>query len=104
MTTNEILVLKELCNVDTIDVEDEFRFDEDEALAFPFNALLCTGLDRKIIRRACRSLARKGLAKCCHGLCDEDGNFRGSGYIATKAGASLMFNRLKGSYDHPTKT
>lgn len=43
-------------------------------------------LDRKQIRRACRSLARKGLAEYGRGLWDNDGNVAGSGYCATKAG------------------
>lgn len=41
-------------------------------------------LDRKAIRRACRSLKRKGLAEFCRGLWTEDGEPAGSGYAATK--------------------
>lgn len=48
-----------------------------------------TGLDRKIVRRACRSLARKGLAEFARGLWNEDGEPGGSGYGATKAGKEL---------------
>jgi hypothetical protein len=43
-------------------------------------------LDRKQIRRACRSLARKGLAEYGRGLWNDDGEVGGSGYCATKAG------------------
>jgi hypothetical protein len=45
-----------------------------------------TGLDRKVVRRACRSLARKGLAEYGRGLWSEDGEPAGSGYAATRAG------------------
>lgn len=46
-------------------------------------------LDRKIIRRACRSLARKGLARYARGLWTEDGTPGGSGYTATRAGIKV---------------
>jgi hypothetical protein len=45
-----------------------------------------TGLDRKIVRRACRSLARKGFAEFQRGLWTEDGEPAGSGYQATTKG------------------
>jgi hypothetical protein len=45
-----------------------------------------TGLDRKVVRRACRSLARKGLAQYGRGLWSENGEPAGSGYAATKFG------------------
>lgn len=45
-----------------------------------------TGLDRKTVRRACRSLKRKGLADFCVGLWTDDGTPGGSGYGATRAG------------------
>ncbi|MCW2276336.1 DNA-binding MarR family transcriptional regulator [Rhodoblastus acidophilus] len=41
-----------------------------------------TGLDRQQVRRACRSLARKGLAVFGRGLWTEDGTPAGSGYAA----------------------
>ena len=47
-------------------------------------------LDRSIVRRACRSLARKGLAELVRGLFDDDGNVAGSGYSATLTGARLV--------------
>ena len=43
-------------------------------------------LTRPVVRRACRSLARKGLAECHHGLFTEDGEMAGSGYCATDEG------------------
>jgi hypothetical protein len=48
------------------------------------------GLDRKQIRRAARSLARKGLAEYQRGLWDIHGEMAGSGYGCTKQGAALM--------------
>jgi len=49
-----------------------------------------TGLDRKAVRRSCRSLKRKGLAQFASGLWDEDGEPRGSGYAATKEGVEVL--------------
>jgi DNA-binding MarR family transcriptional regulator len=45
-----------------------------------------TRLNRKVVRRACRSLARKGLAEFHRGLFTEDGLVAGSGYAATYQG------------------
>ena len=54
-------------------------------LAFPFEPIAVnTGLDRKVVRRACRSLARKGLAQFIRGLWDDEGNPAGSGYGPTE--------------------
>jgi hypothetical protein len=47
-------------------------------------------LDRKQIRRACRSLKKKGLAEYMCGLFNDDGEVAGSGYGATKTGAELI--------------
>lgn len=47
-----------------------------------------TRLNRNTVRLACRSLTRKGLARFARGLCDDDGDFRGSGYAATALGAT----------------
>jgi hypothetical protein len=49
-----------------------------------------TGIDRKAVRLACRSLARKGLAEYGKGLWTPDGEPAGAGYRATQAGADLM--------------
>lgn len=48
-----------------------------------------TRLSRRVVRRACRSLARKGLATFASGLWTEDGTPGGSGYAATEHGARL---------------
>ena len=49
-----------------------------------------TTLDRKAVRRACRSLARKGLAGFYRGLMDDDGKVAGSGYSITFAGEDFV--------------
>lgn len=49
-----------------------------------------TGFDRKTVRRACRSLTRKGLAEFGKGLWTEDGEPAGSGYCATKSGHAAL--------------
>jgi hypothetical protein len=58
---------------------------------FPF-APICriTRLNRTAVRRACRSLARKGLAEYHKGLWTMDGEPGGAGYAATMAGADLL--------------
>lgn len=48
-----------------------------------------TKLERRRVRLACRSLARKGLTKFAFGLTDEDGHPAGSGYSATSEGVGL---------------
>ena len=51
----------------------------------PFKPIMDeTGLDRRTVRLACRYLKRKGLARFYAGLCDDGGEFRGSGYSATE--------------------
>ena len=49
-----------------------------------------TDLTLKEVRRSCRSLKKKGLAEFYRGLFDEDGKAAGSGYCATRKGASLI--------------
>ena len=51
-----------------------------------------TGLTKKEVRRAVRSLSKKGLAEYIRGLLDEDGSpgYFGSGYAATRAGVSFI--------------
>ena len=49
----------------------------------------CVRLDRKEIRRACRSLSRKGLAEFKSGLWSLDGGPAGSGYRITKDGVNI---------------
>jgi hypothetical protein len=49
-----------------------------------------TGLERPQVRRACRSLARKGLAEFFKGLWSDEGKPAGSGYAATHAGEDIL--------------
>lgn len=63
----------------------------DEAKCFYFRSIVSkTGLELKQVRRACRSLARKGLAEYVRGLFDDEGMAAGSGYCATEDGAALI--------------
>jgi len=52
-------------------------------------------IERRLVRLACRSLARKGLSEFYSGLFDEDGKVAGSGYCATKKGFELMEGKQK---------
>lgn len=59
--------------------------------AYSFRPLVKqTGLDRRLVRLACRSLARKGLAAFEKGLWTEDGEVAGAGYRATDKGVSAL--------------
>ena len=49
-----------------------------------------SGLRLKYVRRTVRALARKGFAEYQSGLCNEDGQFFGSGYRATEAGRAEL--------------
>lgn len=49
-----------------------------------------THLKRAEVRRACRSLARKGFARYERALWNEDGGPAGAGYGATRAGYELI--------------
>lgn len=49
-----------------------------------------TRLERKQVRRACRSLARKGLAEFGKGLWTDEGEPAGSGYCATRKAAAAL--------------
>lgn len=49
-----------------------------------------TGFDRKQVRRACRSLKRKGLSEFGKGLWNDDGEPAGSGYSATRQGCIAL--------------
>jgi DNA-binding MarR family transcriptional regulator len=56
----------------------------------PFSPIVRdTGLDRKAVRRACRSLARKGLAQYERGLWDDE-RPAGAGYCATEKGVERV--------------
>ena len=54
-----------------------------------------TDLDRKIVRRACRALTRKGLAEYGRGLWTEYGEVACSGYAATQAGADWLGSEFR---------
>lgn len=58
---------------------------------FPFRPLMKrTGLTRAIVRRACRSLKRKGLAAFSNALWSGDGEPCGAGYGATPRGKNML--------------
>jgi hypothetical protein len=52
-----------------------------------------TDLERKIVRRACRSLARKGLAEFFKGLCTDDGEFAGAGYCVAPQTSTVRVSK-----------
>lgn len=58
----------------------------------------------KEVRRAARSLARKGLAKYERGLFDDDGRVAGSGYRCTKLGRDALTERNKEQAEAGEKT
>lgn len=64
-------------------------------------------LTLKEVRRACRSLRRKGLAEFYRGLMDEDGRVAGSGYCISKSGKAFMHPcdvcGAEASYDYDGK-
>ncbi len=65
-------------------------YEPDEWGAYGFASLSSqTKLEVKEVRRACRSLAKKGLAKFERTLWNEDG-LAGAGYRATEEGAALI--------------
>jgi hypothetical protein len=66
-------------------------YSPDEWGAFAFDNLSgATKLERKEVRRACRSLAKKGFAKYERTLVNDDGDPAGAGYRATEEGAALI--------------
>jgi len=63
------------------------KFQSDQHFYFAFDTISDgTKIDRKTVRRACRSLKRKGLTAFRNGLFNEDGAVAGSGYAATEQG------------------
>lgn len=65
-----------------------------EGWCFSFRPIAAeTGLDRQRVRRACRSLARKGLTEYVRGLWSDSGEPAGSGYCCTKAGHEVLANQ-----------
>lgn len=67
---------------------DRTGWEEDRY--YNFNGLAkVTGLDRKKVRLACRSLTRKGLAQYMRGLWSDYGP-AGAGYGATEKAAAML--------------
>ena len=54
-----------------------------------------TGLDRRTVRKACRSLAERGLARYMRGLFDDDGRVAGAGYGLTRTGSEMAWNTIR---------
>lgn len=78
LNENETKVLKVLSNIKSYGYGDVY---------YCFQPICKrTGLNRQQVRLACRSLARKGLAKYSRGLWSEEGEPRGAGYTATEKG------------------
>ncbi len=53
-----------------------------------------TGIEYRLVRIACRSMARKGLTEYTGPLFDDDGRVAGSGYRATPQGIEV-FERVQ---------
>lgn len=67
-----------------------YSYSEDDWRAWHFKGLVReTGLELKQVRRACRSLAKKGYARYERALWSDDGP-AGAGYRATKEGHGLF--------------
>jgi hypothetical protein len=86
LNDNERIVLTVLAQY----ANDEFGYFSFAGLANHLKDDHGIALDRKAIRRACRSLARKGLAEYGRGLWCDDGTPAGSGYGITRSGISFM--------------
>lgn len=72
------------------------RRHHDDANYRTFSGLMsATGIERRLVRLACRALARRGLARYSNGLWDpEDGTPAGAGYASTDAGYALVEDEL----------
>lgn len=69
--------------------DSDTGFGEDAYFGFwPVSEL--TKLEKSVVRRNVRFLARKGLAEFARGLTTIDGDFAGSGYRATRAGRDYV--------------
>ncbi len=69
----------------TLSVLASHYHEDGRYLYFRYIATL-TDLEIKQVRRAVRSLARRGFAEYMRGLFDEDGKVAGSGYACTTEG------------------
>ena len=77
--------------------------ETDEAeLYYSFDPIIVrTGLDRKQVRRAVRSLARRGFAVYARGLWTDDGEPAGAGYACTQAGRDARESGVEGRNAQP---
>jgi Helix-turn-helix domain len=67
------------------------KYYNGEGGCFPFEPICqATRLNRARVRRACRSLKRKGFAEFYSGLWSDDGLPAGSGYCCTESGMEQM--------------
>ena len=71
----------------------EYYQDDEEHCLYFRTIEKAAKLDRSTVRRAVRSLARKGLAELHTGLFSSEGRVAGSGYCATEQGAALITDR-----------
>jgi len=74
--------------LDCLKVLDEYYHSDQNCLYF--RAFTSTKLKISQVRRAVRSLARKGYAEYVRGLFDDDGMVAGSGYCITKKGHEFL--------------
>lgn len=71
--------------------------DFGEPAFLSFNGIARAGeIDRHLVRRNVRHLARKGLAKFGSGLWTDDGEPAGSGYAITPAGRRALAEQAGG--------
>ena len=77
---NELLVLKAMSS------QDDYMYNSFRGIQYSIDE----DIEIKDIRKACRSLAEKGLAHYMNGLMDEDGKVAGSGYQCTDEGKALV--------------
>lgn len=83
-------------------VEGNGRYHDYDDTFWSFSPICdYTGLERRIVRIACRSLKRKGLADFTIGLCSEEGDFMGAGYGVTREGKE--YYESESSPDKPTQ-
>ena len=64
--------------------------DEHGGMCYSFSYIAHKGLDTKAVRKACRSLKKKGLAEFHRGLMTEENEVAGSGYCISSEGVKLI--------------
>lgn len=65
-------------------------FDSEANCLFFWYLAKRTKLQKLEVRRACRSLKKKGFVNYIRGLFDDDGMVAGSGYCATEEGVKII--------------